>query len=302
MSLIIKAENLAFSYPGEDENHSVRALDGVSFEIEEGSFTAILGHNGSGKSTLAKLLCMINLPDSGRLTIMGKDMTSPDTTEDDILEARREVGMVFQNPDNQIVATIVEEDVAFGCENLGIPSAEIRKRVDSALEAVGMTKYARHPSYNLSGGQKQRVAIAGVIAMRRRCIIFDESTAMLDPMGRREVMAIIEKLNKEDGVTVILITHHMNEAALADRILVMNRGRIIGDGTPKNIFSNPVRMWEAGLDVPQTTELLYKMRQSGLDVPLDVFDVNECAAVIAKAIAQKNRSENSGTNSSGYVR
>lgn len=302
MSLIIKAENLAFSYPGEDENHSVKALDGVSFDIEEGSFTAILGHNGSGKSTLAKLLCMINLPDSGRLTIMGKDMTSPDTTEDDILEARREVGMVFQNPDNQIVATIVEEDVAFGCENLGIPSAEIRKRVDSALEAVGMTKYARHPSYNLSGGQKQRVAIAGVIAMRRRCIIFDESTAMLDPMGRREVMAIIEKLNKEDGVTVILITHHMNEAALADRILVMNRGRIIGDGTPKNIFSNPVRMWEAGLDVPQTTELLYKMRQSGLDVPLDLFDVNECASVIAKAIAKNARAESAGTNSSGYVR
>ena len=299
MSLIIKAENLAFSYPGDDENHKVKALDGVSFEIEEGSFTAILGHNGSGKSTLAKLLCMINLPDSGKLTIMGKDMTSPNTTDDDILEARREVGMVFQNPDNQIVATIVEEDVAFGCENLGIPSAEIRKRVDSALEAVGMTKYARHPSYNLSGGQKQRVAIAGVIAMKRRCIIFDESTAMLDPMGRREVMAIIEKLNKEDGVTVILITHHMNEAAMADRILVMNKGRIIGDGTPKNIFSNPVKMWEAGLDVPQTTELLYKMRQSGLDVPLDVFDVNECAAIIAKAItanavAKKARAKGAG--------
>lgn len=294
MSLMIKAENLSFSYPGEDEKHSVRALDGVSFEIEEGSFTAILGHNGSGKSTLAKLLCMINLPDSGRLTIMGKDMTSPDTTEDDILEARREVGMVFQNPDNQIVATIVEEDVAFGCENLGIPSAEIRKRVDSALEAVGMTKYARHPAYNLSGGQKQRVAIAGVIAMKRRCIIFDESTAMLDPMGRREVMAIIEKLNKEDGVTVILITHHMNEAALADRILVMNKGRIIGDGSPRKIFGNPVKMWEAGLDVPQTTELLYKMRQSGLDVPLDVFDTNQCAAVIAKAIAEDAQKKSRG--------
>lgn len=288
MSLIIKAENLSFSYPGDENEKPVKALDNVSFEIEEGSFTAILGHNGSGKSTLAKLLCMINLPESGRLWVMGKELTSPDITDDDILDARREVGMVFQNPDNQIVATIVEEDVAFGCENLGIPSEEIRKRVDDALESVGMTKYARHPSYNLSGGQKQRVAIAGVIAMRRKCIIFDESTAMLDPMGRREVMGIIEKLNKEEGITVILITHHMNEAAMADRIIVMNRGSIIGDGTPSEIFGNPVKMWTAGLDVPQTTELLYKMREAGLDVPLDVFDVNECAAVIAKAIKQKN--------------
>lgn len=230
---------------------------------------------------------MINLPDSGKLTIFGKDMTSQDTTESDILEARRNVGMVFQNPDNQIVATIVEEDVAFGCENLGMPPKEIRKRVDEALEAVGMTKYARRPSYNLSGGQKQRVAIAGVIAMRRRCIIFDESTAMLDPMGRREVMSIIEKLNKEEGITVILITHHMNEAAMADRIMVMSGGRLIGDGTPAKIFGSPEKMWAAGLDVPQTTELLYKMRKSGLDVPLDVFDPEKCAAVITEAIRNK---------------
>lgn len=287
MPTVIKAENLKFSYPAEEGTQPKNALDGISFEIEEGSFTAILGHNGSGKSTLAKLLCMINLPDSGKLTIFGKDMTSQDTAESDILEARRNVGMVFQNPDNQIVATIVEEDVAFGCENLGMPPKEIRKRVDEALEAVGMTKYARRPSYNLSGGQKQRVAIAGVIAMRRRCIIFDESTAMLDPMGRREVMSIIEKLNKEEGITVILITHHMNEAAMADRIMVMSGGRLIGDGTPAKIFGNPEKMWAAGLDVPQTTELLYKMRKRGLDVPLDVFDPEKCAAVITEAIRNK---------------
>lgn len=289
MSSIIKAENLVFSYQGDEETAPVRALDNVSFEIEEGSFTAILGHNGSGKSTLAKLLCMINLPDSGNLWLLGKSMTDDQVTEKDILKARREVGMVFQNPDNQIVATIVEEDVAFGCENLGMPPKEIRKRVDEALEAVGMTKYARHPSYNLSGGQKQRVAIAGAIAMQRKCIIFDESTAMLDPMGRREVMAIIEKLNKEQGVTVILITHHMNEAALADRILVMSGGRIIGDGTPADIFGNPEKMWKAGLDVPQTTELLYKMCEAGLELSLDLFDVEECAAAIVEALRKQEK-------------
>ncbi|MBQ4353857.1 MAG: energy-coupling factor transporter ATPase [Clostridia bacterium] len=289
MASIIKAENLVFSYPGDEESAPVRALDNVSFEIEEGSFTAILGHNGSGKSTLAKLLCMINFPDSGELTILGRRMTGDDVTEKDILDARREVGMVFQNPDNQIVATIVEEDVAFGCENLGLDPKEIRRRVDDALEAVGMTKYARHPSYNLSGGQKQRIAIAGAIAMQRKCIIFDESTAMLDPMGRREVMAIIEKLNREQGVTVILITHHMNEAALADRILVMSGGRIIGDGTPAKIFGDPVTMWTAGLDVPQTTELLYKLREAGITLPLDLFDPEDCAAAIAAVLLGKKQ-------------
>ncbi len=290
MSAIIKAENLCFTYPASDGETPTQALSDVSFEIEEGSFVAILGHNGSGKSTLAKLLCMINTPDAGNLWILGKNMTAEDVTEDDVMAARRDIGMVFQNPDNQIVATIVEEDVAFGCENLGIPSEEIRVRVDRALEAVGMARYARHPSYSLSGGQKQRIAIAGVIAMDRRCIIFDESTAMLDPMGRREVMKIIKKLNREDGITVILITHYMNEAAKADRILVMNEGRVIGDGTPSEIFSSPERMWEAGLDVPQTTELLYKLREAGLELPLDVFDVGECAKTIARQIAQKSTS------------
>ncbi len=292
MSAIIKAENLCFSYPVSDDEIPTQALRDVSFEIEEGSFVAILGHNGSGKSTLAKLLCMINAPDSGNLYIFGKNMTAEDVTEKEIMAARRDIGMVFQNPDNQIVATIVEEDVAFGCENLGIPSEEIRIRVDRALEAVGMARYARHPSYSLSGGQKQRIAIAGVIAMDRRCIIFDESTAMLDPMGRREVMKIIKKLNREDGITVILITHYMNEAAKADRIIVMNSGEIIGDGTPAEIFSSPEKMWEAGLDVPQTTELLFKLREAGLDLPLDVFDVGECAKTISRAISKKTNSEN----------
>ena len=292
MSAIIKAENLCFSYPVADDEVPTQALRNVSFEIEEGSFVAILGHNGSGKSTLAKLLCMINAPDSGNLYILGKNMTAEDVTEGDIMAARRDIGMVFQNPDNQIVATIVEEDVAFGCENLGIPSEEIRARVDRALEEVGMARYARHPSYSLSGGQKQRIAIAGVIAMDRRCIIFDESTAMLDPMGRREVMKIIKKLNREDGITVILITHYMNEAAKADRIIVMNSGEIIGDGTPAEIFSSPEKMWDAGLDVPQTTELLFKLREAGLDLPLDEFDVNECAKTISRAISNKTNSEN----------
>lgn len=286
MSSIISAEHLTFSYPTENGG-LVPALNDVSFEIEEGSFTAILGHNGSGKSTLAKLLCMINMPDSGRLTVLGKDMTADDTTEEDILKTRRDIGMVFQNPDNQIVATIVEEDVAFGCENLGLPSDEIRKRVDDALRVVGMTEYARHTAHNLSGGQKQRIAIAGVLAMKRRCIIFDESTSMLDPLGRNEVLKIINKLNKEDGITVVLITHYMNEAAMADKIIVLEHGEKLCEGTPSEVFGDPVRMWGAGLDVPQTTELLYKMRECGLDVPLDVFDPTECAEVIAKAVRVK---------------
>ena len=280
MNPIIKAENLTFSYPGDEESKPVRALCGVSFEIPEGSFTAILGHNGSGKSTLAKLLCMVNLPDSGRLWVAGHEITSPDAGESDILAARRDVGMVFQNPDNQIVATIVEEDVAFGCENLGLPPAEIRKRVDEALAAVGMTEYARKQTYNRSGGQKQRVAIAGTIAMNRRCIIFDESTAMLDPMGRREVMEIIRRLNREQGVTVLHITHHMNEAAMADRILVMNQGKIILDGAPSKVFGSPDAMWKAGLDVP-----------------LDLFDPDDCAKAVAAAVLRKKTGSGRGGKS-----
>ncbi len=287
MSAIIKAEHLWFSYRQDDDTPAVTALRDVSFEIEEGSFVAVLGHNGCGKSTLAKLLCMILEPDSGVLYINGRDMTCEDVTEEDIYDARRRVGMVFQNPDNQLVATIVEEDVAFGCENLGIPSEKIRKRVDEALETVGMTKYARHATHRLSGGQKQRIAIAGVLAMRRKCIIFDESTAMLDPGGRKEVMDTICRLNREEGITVIHITHYMNEATLADRVLVMNEGSIILDGTPGEVFSRADELWDAGLDVPQTTELLWRMREAGYDVRLDIFDSAECAREIARAIAEK---------------
>ena len=287
MSKIIKAENVCFSYEGDTPEERVEVLKNISFEIEEGTFTAILGRNGSGKSTLAKLLCMINLPDSGRLEVDGVEVTREDISESEIYGARREVGMVFQNPDNQIVATIVEDDVAFGPENLGIPSAEIRERVDGALEAVGMSEYARHSASRLSGGQKQRVAIAGALAMKRRCIIFDESTAMLDPLGRSEVMKNIIRLNKEDGMTVLLITHYMNEASLADRVIVMDKGGIIMDGAPSEVFSEVGRMWEAGLDVPQTTELLQRLRDAGLDVPKDIFDPHECAAAIKAALEER---------------
>ena len=287
MSKIIKAENVSFSYEGDTPEERVEVLKNISFEIEEGSFTAILGRNGSGKSTLAKLLCMINLPDSGRLEVDGIEVSREDVTEDEIYEARRDVGMVFQNPDNQIVATIVEDDVAFGPENLGIPSEEIRKRVDGALEAVGMSEYARHSASRLSGGQKQRVAIAGALAMKRKCIIFDESTAMLDPLGRSEVMKNILRLNKEDGITVLLITHYMNEASLADRVMVIDKGGIIMDGKPAEVFSEVDKMWEAGLDVPQTTELLQRLRDAGLDVPKENFDPAESAAVIKAALADR---------------
>ena len=274
---ILSVKNLSYTYPGDDITPPVPALRNVSFSIEEGSFTAVLGHNGSGKSTLAKLLSMIYTPESGQIVLCGRDMTAPDVTEADILAARREIGMVFQNPDNQIVATVVEEDVAFGCENLGLPPAEIRKRVDDALAAVGMTAYAR------------RVAIAGTIAMRRRIIIFDESTAMLDPMGRREVMDVILRLNREEGITVLMITHYMNEAAMADRILVLDHGGVLCDGTPQAVFGDPERLWAAELDVPQTTELLYRFRGLGYDVPIAVFDADECADVIAAAIAKKSK-------------
>lgn len=287
MNKIIKAENLCFSYEGDTPFEKVEALKNISFEIEEGSFVAILGRNGSGKSTLAKLLCMVNAADSGTLIVDGVDVSSEDTDEDDIYRARRNVGMVFQNPDNQIVATIVEEDVAFGPENLGLPSEKIRHRVDEALETVGMTKYARHSAARLSGGQKQRIAIAGVIAMRRKCIIFDESTAMLDPLGRKEVMESIVRLNKEEGITVIMITHYMNEASLADRVIVMENGEIIMDDCPEKVFVRAEELWSAGLDVPQTTELLWRLRSEGLDVPLDAFEPDECAKVIRDALQKR---------------
>ena len=288
MRSIIKAENISFSYESGEPNPKL-ALDNVSIDIEEGSFTAILGHNGSGKSTLAKILCMILMPDSGKLNIMGKEMTGDDINESDIIEARRDIGMVFQNPDNQIVATIVEEDVAFGCENLGIESGEIRKRVDDALKDVNMSDYAKQIVTNLSGGQKQRIAIAGAIAMKRKCIIFDESTAMLDPLGRKDVMDIILKLNRKEGITVVLITHYMNEATLADRIFVMDEGKMVRSGTPREIFSDPEFMWELGLDIPQTTEFLYKINSHGVKVAYDAYELGECAERVAEAVRGSNK-------------
>ena len=284
----IKTENLAFCYET-DDGVSVPAIKNISLEINEGEFVAVLGHNGSGKSTFAKLLNMILTPTSGKIFVQGKDITSPDMTEDDMFDVRRTIGMVFQNPDNQIVATIVEEDVAFGPENLGVPSDEIRKRVDEALSAVGMTEYAKHAPHKLSGGQKQRIAIAGIIAMLPKCIIFDESTAMLDPLGREELMSAIEKLNREKGITVIHITHYMNEAARADRVIVFDDGEVMLDGKPKDVFSDPERLRAVGLDVPQTVELLWKLNLMGANFDQRLIGDEDCAKAIAEAVSAINK-------------
>ena len=277
---IIKTENLRFSYILEEGVQPV-VLDGVDLQIAEGSFVAVLGHNGSGKSTLAKHFNAILLPTGGKVWVAGMD-----TADDDLLlDIRRTAGMVFQNPDNQIVANVVEEDVAFAPENLGVPPAEIRQRVDAALRAVGMTEYARHAPHLLSGGQKQRVAIAGVLAMRPRCVVLDEPTAMLDPIGRADVLRTIKTLNRERGVTVVLITHHMDEAAQADRLVVMAKGRIVADGTPKEVFQDVEGLKSVGLTVPDTTELLWELRQEGLDVPLDALSDEECAQALKELLA-----------------
>lgn len=282
----IKAENLTFSYD-DDGNNRRLALSGVSFEIQKGEYVAILGHNGSGKSTLAKLLNLILEPEGGKLYVAGKDLTSPDLTEDDVFELRREVGMVFQNPDNQLVATIVEEDIAFGPENLGVPSSEIRKRVDEALDLVGMREYARHEPHRLSGGQKQRVAIAGLIAMRPSCMIFDEATSMLDPRGRREVIETFEKLNREQGITILTITHYMNEAARASRIIVLDDGKILADGSPKEIFAKAETLLKVGLDVPQGTALVHALRAHGVALDGEPVSTEECAELIFSALKEK---------------
>lgn len=281
----IKAENLTFSY--DDDSNNRRALSGISFSVEKGEYVAILGHNGSGKSTLAKLLNLILEPEGGKLYVAGKDLTSPELTEDDVFELRREVGMVFQNPDNQLVATVVEEDVAFGPENLGVPSAEIRRRVDEALALVGMQDYARHEPHRLSGGQKQRVAIAGLIAMRPSCMIFDEATSMLDPRGRREVIETFEKLNREQGITVLTITHYMNEAARASRVIVLDDGKILADGTPKEVFAMAETLQKVGLDVPQCTALVHALREKGIKLEGEPVTEKECAALIFAALKEK---------------
>ena len=272
---IIKTEDLRFSYPAA-EGVSPVVLDGVDLAIKEGSFVAVLGHNGSGKSTLAKHMNAILLPSGGKVYVDGIDTTD----EDRLLDIRRAVGMVFQNPDNQIVANVVEEDVAFAPENLGVPPEEIRNRVDEALKAVNMYEFREHAPHLLSGGQKQRIAIAGVIAMEPRCVVLDEPTAMLDPTGRADVLRTIKALNQERGVTVVLITHHMDEAAQADRLVVMSKGRVVADGVPKEVFSHVEELKAVGLTVPQTTQLLWELRQEGISVPLDALSDEECAAAL----------------------
>ena len=282
----IRTENLSYRYDGEDGQGSP-VLNGLSLEISEGEFVAVLGHNGSGKSTLAKLLNMILTPVEGKIYIMGKDITDENMTEADVLELRKNIGMVFQNPDNQLVATIVEDDVAFGPENLGVPSAEIRKRVDSVLAGVGMSEYAKHEPHRLSGGQKQRVAIAGIMAMLPRCIIFDESTAMLDPVGRQEVMDSILKLNREQNITVIFITHYMEEAAMAERIVVLNDGQLVLDGTPSYVFEQEKVLRECGLNLPQCTELVHRLRDSGIKLDGECASVDACADLIFRSISKE---------------
>ena len=278
---ILKTENLTFRYTTA-EGAAPTVLDGLTLSVRRGEFVAVLGHNGSGKSTLAKHFNAILLPSGGKAYVDGMDTCD----ENLLLDIRRRVGMVFQNPDNQIVASVVEEDVAFGPENLGVPSEEIRARVDSALAAVGMTEYARHAPHLLSGGQKQRVAIAGVLAMRPECIVLDEPTAMLDPAGRREVLDTVKRLNREQGITVVLITHHMDEAAQADRLIVMHDGHIMADDSPEQVFQNVDGLRSLGLEVPEPVALLYELRQAGGDVPLTALTVDECARVLKKLLAQ----------------
>ena len=273
---IIKTDNLHFTYQGDEKE----TLHGVNLEIEEGTFVAILGHNGSGKSTLAKLFNGILLPTEGRVLVDGIDTTH----EDKLLQVRAAVGLVFQNPDNQIVANVVEDDVAFAPENLGVDPAEIRRRVDAALKTVGMYEYRLHAPHLLSGGQKQRVAIAGVLAMQPKCIVLDEPTAMLDPVGRREVVSTVTRLCREEGITVVLITHHMSECVGADRLVVMSEGNVIADGTPRDVFSQVELLRSEGLSVPTTTELIYDLDSAGWSLPLSALTVDECADAIAAAL------------------
>ena len=276
MSDIISVEHLAYTYPGVEDTPGVPVFADLNLTIEEGSFVAVLGTNGCGKSTLAKHFNAILLPSGGKVYVCGIDTAN----EDRLITIRRNVGMVFQNPDNQIVANVVEEDVAFGPENLGIASPEIRRRVDSALKQVDMYEYRTHAPHLLSGGQKQRIAIAGVIAMEPKCIVLDEPTAMLDPRGRREVIDTIGRLNREKGITVVLITHHMDEAAKAQRVVVLDKGKVAADGTPKEVFPQVELLHDIGLAAPETVELCWKLNQEGFDLPLDKLDPKECAQAL----------------------
>ncbi len=272
----IEANRISFSYPSYEGEIPSLVLDGVDVSIEEGEFVAVLGHNGSGKSTLAKHFNAILVPTEGSVSVSGISTAE----EARLFEIRQEVGMVFQNPDNQIVATIIEEDVAFALENLGVPPAEIRERVDDALRKVDMYDYRLHAPNQLSGGQKQRIAIAGIVAMRPKCVVLDEPTAMLDPKGRREVMKTVKQLNKELGITVVIITHYMDEAAMCDRVVVVDDGKIIMDSTPEKVFGNVELIKERGLDVPQVTELCHELRKEGIKIPESVLTEEECVAVL----------------------
>ncbi len=292
---IIKTEGLGFTYTDSTDEvpsqQEIPALKNVNFCVKRGEYVAVLGHNGSGKSTLAKLLNMILTPTVGKIYIDGVDITREEFSEDDVFDVRRKVGMVFQNPDNQLVATVVEEDVAFGPENLGLPREEIRRRVTSALNLVGMQDYAHHAPHKLSGGQKQRIAIAGIIAMRPEVIIFDESTAMLDPRGRHEVVDIMERLTRNEGLTVINITHYMEEAARADRVVVINDGEIVLDGTPKDVFTNTELLHSVGLEAPQGTELISELSRLGYGISSDGLDEDECIDALFSFIKRKKENE-----------
>ncbi len=276
MSTIINAQELAYSYPGVDNTPGTVVFEDLDLTVEEGSFVAVLGGNGCGKSTLAKHFNGILLPSGGKVYVCGMDTAD----EDRLMQIRRRVGMVFQNPDNQIVANVVEEDVAFGPENLGVASPAIRQRVDRALEQVGMTEFAKHAPHLLSGGQKQRIAIAGVIAMEPKCIVLDEPTAMLDPKGRREVLDTVTKLNREKGITVVLITHHMDEAAKAGRVVVLHKGKVALDGTPKEVFNQVEKLHSLGLRAPEATELCYLLQKEGIDVQTNCLNEEECAQIL----------------------
>ena len=278
----IEIKDLKFSYPS-DDGKPINVINGIDLNIEKGEFVAVLGRNGSGKSTLAKLMNFVLESGSGSVTVDGIRLC-PEMTDDELLTVRKKVGMVFQNPDNQLVATVVEEDIAFGPENLGIPSAEIRQRVDKALEIVGMTEYAKHSPSRLSGGQKQRIAIAGILAMMPECIIFDESTAMLDPAGRDEVMDTICRLNRERGITVVMITHNMDEAVIADRVIVIEKGMIKKQGSPREVFADVPGMLGMGLAVPQVSELCYRLKEAGIELPDGVLTEEEAFELIAQKL------------------
>ena len=283
MTTMIETENLKYAYPADEEGNMVFALRGVDLTIEKGTFVVVLGHNGSGKSTLAKTFNGVLLPAGGRVYVEGMDTCDSNL----LLAIRQRVGMVFQNPDNQIVANVVEEDVAFAPENLGVPTEEIRRRVDDALAAVGMSEFVRHAPHLLSGGQKQRIAIAGVLAMEPACIVLDEATAMLDPVGRREVLSTVHRLNREKGITVVLITHHMDEAEEADRVVVMDDGKVAMDGTPREVFTQVDALRSMGLTVPDTVDLLDRLRRDGVDVPLDALTVEACADAVFAAMKKQ---------------